>query len=397
MNRSILQYARSLIRRRKFGTAIQLLLGAEKDYKGSFEFYRMLGTCCLYVGDIDHASYYYGLARSIKAKDADLFIGQAAVFLHRGEVENALPYYLDVETLSPGNKIALSALEFLRENSDRTKKRTILLEWIQTGRIEKFYPPLGTNPDLIRNAIITGLLLGVCISIGIVIGGGYSFRRTEKKSPAVFVDQHKQNVQNLALTESELKNPRDTSLSEGMVTFEMTDKEITKAYDAARKYVEEHRDNAALVEINRIKMSNASASVKAKAESLKSQLFPKTVGFGDLKDNYSYRKDVNTETAGLYAGCYVIWDGRISNIRIMENGFLAFDFLVGYVDKKNLDGIVTVEFDDAPSSPLDTEKPIRILGIVDGIDWSRGDARIRIRERAKYQPMKDTDSLEDLH
>jgi len=35
-------------------------------------------------------------------------------------------------------KIAAEALEFLRNNSDRSKVRTRLLELIQTGRIEHF-------------------------------------------------------------------------------------------------------------------------------------------------------------------------------------------------------------------------------------------------------------------
>ncbi|MCR5762813.1 MAG: hypothetical protein K6G00_05455 [Treponema sp.] len=387
MNRSILQYAKNLIRRRKFGTAIQLLQGAEKDYKGSFEFYRMLGMCCLYVGDIDHASYYYSLARSIKIQDAELYIGQAAIFLHRGEVENALPYYLEVEKLSPGNKIASEALEFLKENSDRVKVRTRLLELIQTGRIEHFYPPLGTNPDLVRNAIVTGLLLGLCISVGIIIGGGHVRPVKEKR---VSQDRHKQNIENLALTEAEMKNPSDKNSDSMQVEFYLTDKEINKAYEDARNYAASHRDNAALVEINRINSSNADALVKAKAETLKSTLFPEKVGFDNLKDNYSYEEVENDPV--LYSGCYVIWDGRIANPKIMENGFIAFTLLVGYVNKRDLKGYVEVEFEEAPSRPLETEKPIRILGIV---SYSNGN--LVLKEKSMYQPLKDASSLEALH
>lgn len=389
MNRSILQYAHNLIRRRKFGTAIQLLQGAEKDYKGSFEFYRMLGMCCLYVGDIDHASYYYSLARSIKIQDAELYIGQAAIFLHRGEVENALPYYLEIEKLSPGNKIAAEALEFLRNNSDRSKVRTRLLELIQTGRIEHFYPPLGTNPDLIRNAILTGLLLGVCISAGIVIGGHHSLpvKHQQKEKP---VPQHEQNIKNLSLTENELQNPSDKSVDSMQVSFYLSDKEINKAYEAARKYAVDHRDNAALVEINRIKSSNASSVVKAKAETLKSTLFPEIVGFDNLKDNYSYEQ-VEKDPV-LYSGCYVSWDGRIANPKVMEDGFLTFTLLVGYVNKRDLIGSVTVEFEEEPPRPLDTDKPIRVLGVV-----SYRNGKLVIKERSMYQPLKDSLSLEALH
>ena len=388
MNRSILQYAHNLIRRRKFGTAIQLLQGAEKDYKGSFEFYRMLGMSCLYVGDIDHASYYYSLARSIKIQDAELYIGQAAIYLHRGEVENALPYYLEIEKLSPGNKIAAEALEFLRNNSDRARVRTRLLELIQTGRIEHFYPPLGTNPDLIRNAILTGLLLGLCISAGIVIGGHHSLPVPQPKEKPV--PQHEQNIKNLSLTENELQNPSDKSVDSMQVSFYLSDKEINKAYEAARKYAVDHRDNAALVEINRIKSSNASSVVKAKAETLKSTLFPEIVGFDNLKDNYSYEQ-VEKDPV-LYSGCYVSWDGRIANPKVMDDGFLTFTLLVGYVNKKDLIGSVTVEFEEEPPRPLETDKPIRVLGVV-----SYRNGKLVIKERSMYQPLKDSLTLEALH
>ena len=347
MNRSILQYAQNLICRRKFGTAIQLLQGAEKDYKGSFEFYRMFGMCCLYVGDIDHASYYYNLARSIKIQDAELYIGQAAILLHRGEVENAIPYYLEIEKLSPGNKIAAEALEFLRDNSDRTRVRTRLLELIQTGSIERFYPPIGRNPDLIRNALVTGLLLGACVSVGIIIGGHHDVQKKEKTVVQHEQgSQHEQNIRNLSLTENEVMNLSDKTVDSMQVSFFLTDKEINKAYEDARKYAVEHRDNAALVEINRIASSNASSVIKAKAETLKSTLFPDIIGFDNLKDNYSYEQVVKDPV--LYSGCYVAWDGRIANPKVMDNGFISFTLLVGYVNKRDMIGSVTIAFDESP-------------------------------------------------
>lgn len=388
MNRSILQYARNLIRRRKFGTAIQLLQGSERDYQGSFEFYRMLGTCCLYVGDINGASHYYSLARTIKIQDVDLYIGQAAIFLHNGEIEKALPYYLDIEKLSPGNKVSTEALELLRNNSDRARSRTVISEWIQTGRIERLYPPIGSNPDIMKVAIFTGLLLGACISAGIVI----SWKRSTPKPAKTekFVDQHVQNIKNLALTENELKNPSDSKLSSVEVQFFLSDDEINKASRNMEKYALEGRDNAALVEINRINNSNAVPSIKAKAESLKSNLFIKKVGFDNLKDNYSYEKV--SDDPVLYSNCYVIWDGRITNIEKLENDFVKCLLLVDYVDRTSLKGTVTVEFDGAPPKPLDKDKPIRILGTV---DYSTG--TLKIKEKSMYQPLKDTDSLEALH
>lgn len=382
MTKSVLAVAKSFMRRRQFGSAIALLHQYYEYYKGTFEYYLMLGTCYLYVGDIGNASHNYDLARRIRIENSELYLGQAAIFLQKGDTSRAIQYYLDIQKFDPNNTIAEEALEFIRSKGDY---KTIC-EWRESGKIRRFYPQLGVNPDIIRNSIICGLLLGTCISAGIVIGGRLQrgqgfFPRSSSDSAA------EKTFHRLKLTDDEVRNPLDKSLGKGEVHFELSGTEIRKSSDAAISYVKAGRDNAARVEINRVRNSNAVPSIKKKAEDLLVTL--KAPTFDTLRDNYSY--DQVDKDHLLYEGCYVIWDGRIANIETRDDGSVAFTLLVGYEGKEIVLGMVPVLFLTPPARALNSEKPVRILGVV-GEDAS---GHIMLTASAFYQPL-DGDTLPPL-
>ena len=64
----------------------------------------------------------------------------------------------------------------------------------------------------------------------------------------------------------------------------------------------------------------------------------------------------------LYQNCYVKWQGRISDIVVKSNE-ITFNFLVGYQDKKVVDGIVacSMEFE----AILNQEYPYEILAQIE--------------------------------
>ena len=64
-------------------------VGEKEIYEDNYEFYLTLGIACLYVGDIGAASSYFQLARRIKLTDTRLLMGQAAIFLRRGDTARA--------------------------------------------------------------------------------------------------------------------------------------------------------------------------------------------------------------------------------------------------------------------------------------------------------------------
>ncbi len=405
MPKSVLQFARKLMRRRKFSRAISLLENNGKHYGGSYEYYLALGTSCLYVGDYGNAWNYYELARKIKLQGTELYLGQAVILLRRGETERAVQYYLDIQGFNPNNPIAADALEFIRKSNNNYD---IISAYFDSGKIERFYPPLGMNPDLIRNCIVVGLLLGLCISAGFVIGYFRSHPKAAKP-----VDPKTQFLQDMQLTDGERLSPsqgyyrptaplsQDGGADAGVALpeHELSDVDIKVSYDKALDLVIKERDNAAHVELNRVLRSNAAQSIKAKASDLLSSLYRVQPAFSTLKDNFSYSQVV--QDPGLYDGCYVEWKGRIANPVQEEDGSITFDLLEGYDTKVVLEGIVKVYIPESRTRQsidgnmvyivkLDTEKPVRILGVVQQV----GDSFL-LNGVSVYQPAKG-DSLEDL-
>src|SRR5574344_1303780 len=90
MNRSVLETAHILLKRRKFEQTITLLESRREFYENDFDYYLTLGTACLYVGDAGTAASYFNKAREIKLTDSRLLLGQAAIFLRRGDTERAV-------------------------------------------------------------------------------------------------------------------------------------------------------------------------------------------------------------------------------------------------------------------------------------------------------------------
>ena len=169
MAQDVLSIAWKYMRRRKFATAIKLLETRLETYEENFEYYILLGTACLYVGDIGAASTYFQLARRIKLTDVRLLLAQAAIFLRRGDTARALQYYLEIKENEPGNKIAANAMEFIRVHGDYDT----ICRWVDTGRIEQFYPQLGSNPDKIAMLIIpiVTCILGCVVAFNVIPRG----------------------------------------------------------------------------------------------------------------------------------------------------------------------------------------------------------------------------------
>ena len=371
------------MRRRKFGNAITHLRSYFNEYRGSYEYYLMLGTCYLYVGDIGNAMHNYEQARSIKPEGTELYLGQAAIFIHQQKTDKALQYYLEILNFAPSNATAKAAMEFIRANGSDA---AAVKEWVETGRVQRFYPPLGMNPLWIRLGVFVGFLTGLCISAGILIGMYRTHQEERNKDPVV------QNVNNLGIDkETERKNPY---LSSNEVHFSLTEEEVAKTYDAARAFVLADRDNAAMREINIILNSDASDIYKSNAKALKSQLFSKGIGFESkfLKsDRFGY-KEVYADPL-QYLDCYVVWDGRLVNVvPADENGFQRFTLLEGYVDKITLHGPVDVICYMEPSEKLDGERPIRVLGQV-----KEEGGKAVLYAYSYWQPMYDTKKMDSFN
>lgn len=362
-----LDTAKKLLKRRKFSLAIDILEQKEDVYEGDFDYYLTFGIACLYMGELGNASLYFRKARDIKIQNTQLLLGQAAIFLQRGEQEKALDYYIDVLDLDPNNSVAKSALEFLRKDGEWSS----ICKLVDNNGIQRFYPPLGANPDIIRNCVFTGILLGSVLSLLIIFVPKIQEKRTMIGPRA--------NLENLVLSSDESRHAQKEDLSDTVVHYFLDNKEINQSYNNALVYFQNHRDNAAQVEINRLLNSNASLTIKRNCSTLMSYLSVPT--FDSLTDNYKYSEVILDPQ--LYLDCYVSWSGRISNVRNYENASWFCDFLIGYDTNRFVEGIVPVSFRTEPQPQIDGEKPVRFLAQI-----KLQDNKILLEGRAVYQPLK---------
>lgn len=333
--------------RRNFGQAIKILESGADIYEENSDYYIMLGTACLYAGDMGTAYAYYQKARKITLTDVNLLIGQAAIFLRRGDTEKALNYYIEVLELEPGNQIAKDAMEFIRVHGDYTT----ICRWVDTGRIQQFFPKLGVNPDKVLYAFI-GVLF--CVA-GCFSAWNYAKNRTRP------VTGPRMDLSSIQLSVDEKEKAQSTDLSSGACHYLLSNREITQSYEKALEYFQKGDDNHAQMEINRLLNSNAALSIKQKANVLMTYLV--VPGF----DTLSFSPDIKDieKDPELYLDCYVIWNGRVSDVIETENSYEA-RFLVGYETMKNIDGIVNVKFSSKIS--IESDKPVRILGKINKED-----------------------------
>lgn len=363
MAQDVLTIAWRYMRKRKFATAIKLLEARHETYEDNFEYYLLLGIACLYVGDIGSSVTYFQRARKIKLTETRLLLGQAAIFLRRGDTERALQYYMEVKENDPGNKIADDAIEFIRTRGDYDT----ICRWVDTGRIKQFYPSLGVNPDKVF--MIAGPLIGVAVIAGVVL------TLLPKKDYSAGV---RKDITELSLTVDEKANPQEKDLSGQAYGYILSSKQISTAYSDALMYFQNHRDNAAQIEINRILNSNAVVSIKQKAQVLMGYLEVPT--FDTLTDNKDY--DTVQQEPALYMDCWVSWGGKISNAVLNNDGSYTCQLLVGYESGEVVQGIVTVKFPVAPN--IAPDQPVKILGKI-----SLEDKKVYLQGRAVYQNIKN--------
>jgi hypothetical protein len=139
--------------------------------------------------------------------------------------------------------------------------------------------------------------------------------------------------------------------------YTLSEAQIAESFETIKEYLLEYRDNLAIREINRLLRSNASAYVKEKARLMKT--FVQDPDFSTVKDPFPYL-EVRSDPS-LYADCYVVWRGKVANVRIAERE-ITFDLLVGYEDETELLGLVPVYLDFG--AKIENGDGVEVLGKV---------------------------------
>ena len=363
MTRDVLDVAASLMKRRRFNRAIVMLENRSDIYEGNFDYYILLAVSYLYVGDTGAAASYFQRARKIKLTDTTLLLGQAALFLRRGDTKRAIEYYMEALDNDPANKVALSALEFIKEHGDYDT----ICRWVDTGRIAQFYPPYGASSVKFLGILlpVAACALGALIALRFspILPGAASAERADLSAFVLSVDAK--------------KHLQQKDLSSGAYRYVLSPQQISRSYEKAIGLFQEYRDNAAQVEINRILNSNASEPVKKKAQLLTNYI--ETPSFDTIKDSPSYA-DVKNDSL-LYMNCWVSWAGRVGNVAQDASSY-SCDLLVGYETMQNVEGIVPLKFSVPPQ--IDTGKAVRVLAKI-----TSDGGKLSLEGHAVYQSVKD--------
>lgn len=335
MRSKTLKKASKLFNTGKYNKVLQILEPQVFRYRQSFDFYYYLGISCLNTSDFGGGYSYLQRAITLKPNDIKTMAGLALVHLKRQESSEAIQQWFQILDIDPNNKLALRGLDILKKYS----KQEDLVEYLESGRFLNLLPGKKTIKPIIKNIIITFIV--IFFSAGIFYFVSNFIIKSDIKRPEI--------------SAVELNNFGSLTNGDATSEYKFTDKEIRKLFESIRKYFDSYHDNIAMREINRLLLSNADNPTKTKVELLSSYI--SVPGFTTLKTNFSYQEFIAEPK--LYVNCYVHWKGRLSNYLLTED-LIMFDFLVGYDEKKILEGIIPVTLDFG--ARIDSNFPIEVLG-----------------------------------
>jgi hypothetical protein len=314
------------------------------------------------------AETYYRRARKIRLQDTGLLLGIGVIHLCHGETDRALGIYLDVRDKNPGNKTASRALDFIKHNG---ADLNLIHDWKERGKLRRFYPPLGLNPRIIQG-IAAAVVFGA-----LVYFGAPRLVSIVKQQRTLRPQVSSEEWASLSLSREESANAAGGDLASGVFRYILTNKEVTAAYNSARTYFLQNRDNAAQVEINRILGSNASVAVRQKARDLMENFVAPTFDTLGSRDRFTY-KQVAADPH-LYLDCYIQWSGMVSNVRGTGPRQNA-EFLVGYDTRSPIEGIVPLNFQADPA--MDPGRPVQVLAKI-----TLDDGKLALEALSLYQPI----------
>ncbi len=335
--RKSLPDARRLFRGRRYADVIRLLEPEVFRYRENHEYFSLLGYSCLQTGDLGGASSYITRAHQLKPGDTDALLGLAAIALRRADQEGALKRWLEVLDEDPGNPVARRGLAMLRKGLSRDELQAL----IDSGRIRALFPPRGGKGRA------AWLIAVGAVAAAVLVSGLVVVLATRPRAPA------RPDVAGVDLP-SDL--PRFTEDSTG-ARYTMSEKQVRQSFQKVKKEMLAFHDNLAVVEANRLLLSNASVQVKERARLLKSHAVRPS--FTTVRDPFPYAQVV--KEPDLYDGCAVVWRGKLANLAVRETS-ITFDLLVGYEGEKELEGIVPVSLDFAVL--LENGIALEVLGTV---------------------------------
>jgi tetratricopeptide (TPR) repeat protein len=340
---SLLRQAWILYKQGRFAAALESLEPKVFQYREDPAFFRVLGLCCLRVGDWKGGETY--LKRSRQLDDVvhrDILLGLMAVAARRRDYGEAAKIGLEILDRDPEDKIAKKSLARLRtalttpEGGPGLDKET-LGQWL---------PPF-RRPNVVFHRWFVRIALGFAVAAGLV-GGTWWGISLAKGSPT--------GVETRKGPDAGFPNADPVQIGTGFAVT-LTPEEVRLGWNRAQKAFQDYHDSRARFEINRLLLSNASAPVKERARSLLAYLHEPDFARPDDSSTY---QEVRSAPA-LYEGCTVRWSGVLTNLNSGDKK-ITFDLLLGYQDGQVVEGLVPVELVFA--ALLKNSQVVEVLGRV---------------------------------
>ena len=342
----VLRQAWNLYKQGRFATALELLEPKIFQHREEPAFFRILGLCCLRLGDWKGGETYLQRSKQLdEATHRDTLAGLMTVAARRRDYPEAVRLGLEILDLDAGDKVAKKALARLRtalsapEGTPGPDKDT-LGQWLPRFR--------RSNPAVRLWVVRVAAALVIAASLTGGIWWGFSLVRSapppvetrKGPDPGVFPPNLADSVQTgtgFAVT--------------------LTPEEVRQGWERAQKAFQEYHDSRARYEVNRLLLSNATALIKERARSLIPYLHEPDFARPDDTSNY---QEVRTSPV-LYEGCTVRWSGVLTNLVAGEKK-ITFDLLLGYQNGQVVEGIVPVELTFA--ALLKNSQVVEVLGRV---------------------------------
>lgn len=340
-------------RKKQYTKAISFLEKALRERKGDPEVHLFLGYSSLFTGDVEGARRYFRSGLLANENNVELMKGLAFVYLKDERIEDAISLWGEVLEQRPRDRKIKRAIRQLREAEgiERFAESAKLKDFLSIG------PPVYVKlqPYLIALSVFCGLLI-----VGTVFYTTPLYKKTlERFYPEI-----------VRLNEIQFPSGEPISTEDGEALYSFSEKEIATSFSRIKRYIYKNRVNTALIELNRMMLSNASPVVKEKLEILYTFIQPPD----PLSIDYNPRYYEIIKEPGVFRGVYVLWTGKIANLQKDKNG-AEFDLLVSYEDQDTIEGIAHVVI--SGTFYIENRQNVELFGTYMGYDKETGKVDIQ--------------------
>ena len=305
-------------------------------------YYTILGRACLESGLLKDADTYLNRGIQAEPNHLEARLSLAVNHLKRKDPASAVKTWLEVLEDYPNDKYARKGLKTLKNIPDLFQQDRFL----ETFKPRKFLPHIGLKwPSRVLMLII--VLLGILI-------GFYVWGSEDILLGPLIRNDYRPGFEGL-------KSERPQTEEGGDAFYPLEDQELSKSIKRALRYYQSYEDNRARYELNKIKFSNATESIRQESIEL-IKLLDEPTTIDNLEISYTY-KEVQQDP-WLFEGVWVLWSGLAANIA-SDPDATRFDFLVGLDKGQILEGRVEVEI---PFPVVMEQLPLELLARVEPQD-----------------------------